>query len=300
MVKQIKFPGLHVVYRPGQRNHRNSNPVNKPTFRFLGADFYLGRASRTSSQSAAPRQSAALVPITGNSNPLLSKSVDGHRRKQYQLDGRPLFKPYAGSVSDPGSRGDTRSREFVAQGRMNSIEKRRNEHASVYVKRGLQPHPDPEWLRAQGTVLNQIHVALAGLDAQPHRDHLAVEVLKKIEGGQRAVYLTPIVQGFTLDDYIHDAAAYAGRFPVEELDRMKRDLGHAMHWLSQKGYVHGDVKPDNIMYDEANRRLVLIDFEIASRATDEGLNRDFIGLENACADIEWLHSPSIDPNQVTL
>jgi hypothetical protein len=260
----------------------------------FGTDVHLGRAPQRPGTAHRRRQPAPDTPITGNLNPLLSKGADAQGRKQYLLGGQPLFDPYAGA---PRLRGE---RSVVARGGMYSIEQRGNPQATVYVKRGLQPHPDPAWLRAQGTRLNQIHAALADPDAQPHRGHLAVEVLKEIEDGERAVYLTPIVQGFTVAAYLQDAAGFNGRFPVGQLDAMKRDLGRAMFWLSEKGFVHGDVKPDNLLYDEVNRRLVLIDFELASPVTREGLNRDFIALENVCEDIEWLHGQPIHPVRVML
>jgi serine/threonine protein kinase len=176
-------------------------------------------------------------------------------------------------------------RQFYAQGKMNAIHKRLNPDDSVFVKRGLSPRPDPSWLRAQGALLNRIHASLAGPDAQAHRDHFAVEVLKRIEDDNRGVYLTPIVKGFSLEDYIDDPASYASRFPVQDLDSMKRQLTDAMSWLSDKGFVHGDVKLANIMYDEDHRRLVLIDFELARPATAEGLERDLVNLEYAFDDI---------------
>ncbi len=60
----------------------------------------------------------------------------------------------------------------------------------------------------------------------------------------------------------------------KELLRIIKDIARALDFAAKKGYVHRDVKPENIMLHEGDGRVVLMDFGIArSYQTTHGLTR---------------------------
>ncbi len=55
--------------------------------------------------------------------------------------------------------------------------------------------------------------------------------------------------------------------PVSDLHRWLTDVAAALDFVHQKGYVHRDIKPDNILFDE-NGNVFLSDFGIAKALAD--------------------------------
>ena len=65
-----------------------------------------------------------------------------------------------------------------------------------------------------------------------------------------------------------------GDISRKELIRIIKDVARALNFAAKKGYVHRDVKPENIMLHEGDGRVVLMDFGIArSYQTSHGLTR---------------------------
>lgn len=54
-----------------------------------------------------------------------------------------------------------------------------------------------------------------------------------------------------------------GRLPLEETRRIIAELADALHAAGASGLVHRDVKPENILLDQATGRVMLADFGIA-------------------------------------
>jgi hypothetical protein len=87
--------------------------------------------------------------------------------------------------------------------------------------------------------------------------------------GDRAgiVYFTmPLVRGESLADWL-------AREPLPPLDEARRILGDvadALHAAHREGIVHRDVKPENIMLEGDERRVLVMDFGIAKALAHPG------------------------------
>lgn len=75
-------------------------------------------------------------------------------------------------------------------------------------------------------------------------------------------------------EYIHgkDLKEIHSTLTRRELVRVIKDVARALDYAASKGYVHRDVKPENIMIREEDGRVVLMDFGIA-RDNDNTLTR---------------------------
>src|SRR5213078_1890428 len=69
-------------------------------------------------------------------------------------------------------------------------------------------------------------------------------------------------RGQSLSDVIKDE----GTLPPAQIRKLLAETAHALHYAHQNGIVHRDIKPDNIMLDEAGRAIVT-DFGIAKAAS---------------------------------
>ncbi len=71
-----------------------------------------------------------------------------------------------------------------------------------------------------------------------------------------------LVDGETLKDRIYDLHQSGDRLPLLETLRIIREAASALAYAHNRGMIHRDVKPANLMIDEDNR-VVLTDFGIA-------------------------------------
>jgi eukaryotic-like serine/threonine-protein kinase len=60
-----------------------------------------------------------------------------------------------------------------------------------------------------------------------------------------------------------------GRLPTDETSRIVSDLASALHAAGRAGVVHRDVKPENVLLDQASGRAMLADFGIARAVAGE-------------------------------
>src|SRR6185436_5730141 len=74
--------------------------------------------------------------------------------------------------------------------------------------------------------------------------------------------------GDNLAKRLHDHGALS----VEETRRTLREVADALAYAHERGVVHRDIKPDNILIDGQTGRAMVTDFGIA-RATTEGESR---------------------------
>ena len=83
----------------------------------------------------------------------------------------------------------------------------------------------------------------------------------EVEG--RLFYVMPLVKGETLRDRI----ARDGALPIPDVRRIIADVSAALDYAHRQGVVHRDVKPANVLLDEAHASVA--DFGIAHRALDD-------------------------------
>ncbi|HEX2621438.1 MAG TPA: protein kinase [Phototrophicaceae bacterium] len=77
-----------------------------------------------------------------------------------------------------------------------------------------------------------------------------------------------LIEGPTLKDYLFELPDGSGRLPLLEVVRIIRQAAEALSYAHQRGMIHRDVKPANLMLDaKENNRLVLTDFGIAKLLT---------------------------------
>lgn len=71
------------------------------------------------------------------------------------------------------------------------------------------------------------------------------------------------VMDYVAGESLRNRLQREGRLPLAEAARIVADLADALHTAGQAGLVHRDVKPENILLDEATGRAMLADFGIA-------------------------------------
>lgn len=76
------------------------------------------------------------------------------------------------------------------------------------------------------------------------------------------------ISGDNLAKRLHDR----GVLPIDEVRRILRDVADALAYAHERGVVHRDIKPDNILMDAETGRPMVTDFGIA-RAVSDGDSR---------------------------
>ncbi len=94
-------------------------------------------------------------------------------------------------------------------------------------------------------------------------DIYAVDELENI-----VFFVMAYITGDNLAKRVHDH----GSLSVEETRRTMRDVADALAYAHERGVVHRDIKPDNILIDQESGRPMVTDFGIA-RAISDGDSR---------------------------
>lgn len=84
--------------------------------------------------------------------------------------------------------------------------------------------------------------------------------------GESYYMVMELINGPTLKDNLFDLSSSEEWFPVAESIRVVRHAAEALAYAHQRGMIHRDVKPANLMLDE-DQRVVLTDFGIAKIVT---------------------------------
>ncbi|MFL5583134.1 MAG: protein kinase domain-containing protein [Gemmatimonadaceae bacterium] len=71
------------------------------------------------------------------------------------------------------------------------------------------------------------------------------------------------VMGYVRGESLAARLARDGRLPADETRRVLAELADALDYAHRQGVVHRDIKPDNVLLDDASGRPMLTDFGIA-------------------------------------
>ena len=81
-----------------------------------------------------------------------------------------------------------------------------------------------------------------------------------------AYFIMPLIGGVTLRRELDRV----DRLPIDETLRIIREVAGALQAAHKTGLVHRDIKPDNIMLEGDERRVLLMDFGVAKALAVEG------------------------------
>ena len=119
-------------------------------------------------------------------------------------------------------------------------------------------------------------VARAKREAQIHVGHPKV-VDPTDYGEENGQHFTifPYVEGQPLSAYL---ASRGGKLPADEAASIAKDIAEGLAAVHAKGYVHRDIKPDNILIDPAGAARI-VDFGICRDSSDKTIAQaeGFIG-----------------------
>jgi serine/threonine-protein kinase len=95
-----------------------------------------------------------------------------------------------------------------------------------------------------------------------------VDIYSVDESQGLVFFVMAYIPGDNLAKRLHDR----GAMPIDDTRRILRDVGDALAYAHERGVVHRDIKPDNILIDEGSGRPMVTDFGIA-RAVSDGDTR---------------------------
>ncbi|MEO7083760.1 MAG: serine/threonine-protein kinase [Gemmatimonadaceae bacterium] len=99
-----------------------------------------------------------------------------------------------------------------------------------------------------------------------HPNIVDIYAVDEIEG--IVYFVMAYIMGDNLAKRVHDHGALS----VDETRRTMRDVADALAYAHERGVIHRDIKPDNILIDQGSGRPMVTDFGIA-RAITEGDSR---------------------------
>lgn len=98
----------------------------------------------------------------------------------------------------------------------------------------------------------------ARIAAQCFHPHI-VPIHEVAESGDLAWFVMGYVAGETLADRLRRV----GTLPADAIRRLGREIGWALAYAHERGVVHRDVKPENILLEQGTDRALIADFGIA-------------------------------------
>ncbi|MEO7997113.1 MAG: serine/threonine-protein kinase [Gemmatimonadaceae bacterium] len=110
------------------------------------------------------------------------------------------------------------------------------------------------------STMRQRFLREAHLAAQCFHPHI-VPIHGVEESGDLAWFVMAYVRGESLAERVRRT----GPLSSENVRRLAQDIGWALSYAHERGMVHRDVKPENILIDASSERFLLADFGIAQR-----------------------------------
>src|SRR3989449_2590477 len=126
----------------------------------------------------------------------------------------------------------------------------------------------PEITAALGTERFLREIGIAARLAHPH----IVPLIDSGEAGGFLYYVQPHVPGGSLRDRLVEAP----QLPLKDALRIAQEIGAGLDFAHRKGFVHRDVKPENILF--ADGHAVLADFGVARACSDADAQVTEVGL----------------------
>jgi serine/threonine-protein kinase len=126
----------------------------------------------------------------------------------------------------------------------------------------------PEITAALGTERFLREIGIAARLSHPH----IVPLIDSGEAGGFLYYVQPHVPGGSLRDRLEEAR----QLPLKEALRIAQEVGAGLDFAHRKGFVHRDVKPENILF--ADGHAVLADFGVARACSDADAQVTEVGL----------------------
>ena len=110
-----------------------------------------------------------------------------------------------------------------------------------------------------------------GIAAQLSHPHI-VPLIDSGESDGSLYYVSPFIAGGSLRDRLNAQ----GKLPIDDALRIAHEVGAALDYAHRNGFVHRDVKPENILF--ADGHALLADFGIAHVCMPEGESLTLAGL----------------------
>ena len=107
-----------------------------------------------------------------------------------------------------------------------------------------------------------------GIDAQLSHPHI-VPLIDSGESDGSLYYVSPYIPGGSLRERLNRQ----NKLPLDEALRITHEVGTALDYAHRNGYVHRDVKPENILF--ADDHALLADFGIAHVCLPDGESHDW-------------------------